>query len=184
MVCPSIEELKQQAEWDGAEGTSRTLLLSELSSKVVDQTYFHSTKLGPESISPSVMIPNHRLAILLDQVKQSQISKCHYHNPTVAPSLFSDHLCDRSQFPLQTVRTLSQSEGEIWYLAFSPDGSMLATSGFDKSVIVYDTATFEEKYNLADHTKAVPYLAWSPDGSGMITCSQDHTAKIWDMTVR
>ncbi|KAL5399150.1 hypothetical protein PMIN02_000939 [Paraphaeosphaeria minitans] len=33
MMCPSADDLKSQAEWDGADGESRTLLLSELSSQ-------------------------------------------------------------------------------------------------------------------------------------------------------
>lgn len=32
IMCTSIEELRDQAEWDGADGQSRKLLLSELSS--------------------------------------------------------------------------------------------------------------------------------------------------------
>jgi WD repeat-containing protein 26 len=34
MVCSSTEELKQQANWDGAEGSSRQQLLSELSGEL------------------------------------------------------------------------------------------------------------------------------------------------------
>jgi hypothetical protein len=34
MMCPSAADLKLQADWDGAAGESRTLLLSELSSKI------------------------------------------------------------------------------------------------------------------------------------------------------
>ena len=125
------------------------------------------------------MIPTNRLAVLLDQVKQSQISKCLYHNPTVTQSLFADHLCDRSQFPLHTKHQLAQRD-EIWYLAFSPNGKMLATCGQDKAVTVYETTEFEIIYKLNDHQKAAPYVAWSPDSSRLITCSQDNTAKVWD----
>ena len=128
------------------------------------------------------MIPDHRLAVLLDQVKQSQISKCVYHNPTTSPSLFSDHVCDRSQFPLQAILTLPQSD-EIWYLEFSHDGRRLATSGQDSTVTVYDTLDFEVRYTLTDHTKSIAYVSWSPDDSKLVSCSHDHTAKVWDMTV-
>jgi hypothetical protein len=33
-MCPSAEDLRHQAQWDGAAGESRTQLLSELSSKL------------------------------------------------------------------------------------------------------------------------------------------------------
>ena len=38
MMCPSATDLKSQADWDGAAGESRTLLLSELSSKIYPST--------------------------------------------------------------------------------------------------------------------------------------------------
>ena len=163
MVCPSPEELRTQSGWDGANGSSRSVLLSELS----------------KSISSSVMIPEHRLATLLNQVKQSQISSCHYHNPTTPMSLFADHICDKDQFPLQAIHELPQ-EDEVWYLEFSHDGTRLATCGSDTPVVIYDTATFQEIYRLADHKKFVAYLAWSPDDTKLITCSNDKTAKVWD----
>ncbi|MCJ1395356.1 hypothetical protein MMC18_008240 [Xylographa bjoerkii] len=163
MVCQSAEELKSQALWDGAHGSSRNLLLSDLS----------------RSISPSVMIPDHRLAVLLDQVKQTQITNCLYHNPTTSPSLFSDHICDRSQFPLQTHVVLVQTH-EVWFVQFSHDGRRLATGGESTSITIYDTIDFQIRHTLSEHTKAVAYAAWSPDDTKLVTCSHDFTAKVWD----
>ncbi|KAI4140315.1 MAG: hypothetical protein L6R39_005854 [Caloplaca ligustica] len=156
--------LKEHARWDGATGRSRQLLLQLLS----------------RSIAPSVMIPQHRLAVLLDQVKQNQISHCLYHNPSQSPSLFSDHMCDRSQFPLRTILELNQNAGEVWAMEFSHDGHRLATSGQATDVLIYDTSTFQVAYRITDHTDHVAYLAWSPDDSKLITCSHDKTARVWD----
>ena len=133
-------------------------------------------------ISPSVMIPEHRLATLLNQVKESQMSRCHFHNPTASLSLFSDHVCDRNQFPLQAIHQLSHS-GEVWFVKFSHDGSRLATSGDERSVIIYDTSTFQEIHVLTEHTQHVAYVAWSPDDTKLITCSHDKTARLWDALV-
>ncbi|KAI4131378.1 MAG: hypothetical protein LQ338_001263 [Usnochroma carphineum] len=126
------------------------------------------------------MIPQHRLAVLLDQVKQNQISHCLYHNPSSLPSLFSDHMCDRSQFPLRTILELNQNAGEVWAMEFSHDGRRLATSGQATDVLIYDTSTFQVVYRITDHTDHVAYLAWSPDDSNLITCSFDKTARVWD----
>ena len=129
------------------------------------------------------MIPEHRLAVLLSQVKQTQISKCLYHNPHKSPSLFADHICDRSQFPLQTIRELREDAGEVWFLEFSRNGRWLATSGQGGTIMIYDTENFKVRHMLNDHTDHVPYLAWSPDSSKLITCSHDKRAKVWDITV-
>ena len=130
------------------------------------------------------MIPEHRLAVLFDQLKQSQIAKCLYHNPQTSSSLFADHMCDRSQFPLQTVAELNQSDGEVWFLRFSHNGQRLAASGSDRAVVIYDTKTFYVRHTLRDHRSGVVHVAWSPDDSRIITCSQDCKARVWDTEVR
>ncbi|KAI9798670.1 MAG: hypothetical protein M1833_004659 [Piccolia ochrophora] len=164
IMSQSAEDLKSQANWDGAAGQSRSTLLSELS----------------KSISPSIMIPEHRLAVLLHQVKQNQISNCLYHNTSLSPSLYTDHTCDRSQFPLHTVRELEKHTDEVWYLEYSHDGSRLATTGQDKTVVIYDVRTFDVIHILSDHTQPIAYVAWSPDDTKLISCSHDCTARVWD----
>lgn len=129
------------------------------------------------------MIPEHRLATLLDQLKQYQISKCLYHNSSIPPSLFSDHMCDRNQFPLRDVLELTVNGEEVWFLQFSHNGRKLAASGEHPTVVIYDTVTFQVEHTLTDHAGHVPYLAWSPDDSKLITCSHDHKAIVWDAEV-
>ncbi|KAI4276063.1 MAG: hypothetical protein L6R35_006235 [Caloplaca aegaea] len=174
------ERLRENAGWDGAKGQSRQLLLRDLSSKFRLVQLLTLAKNLAGSIAPSVMIPPHRLAVLLDQVKQNQISQCLYHNPSSSPSLFSDHLCDRSQFPLRTILELNQSAGEVWAMEFSHNGRRLATSGQATDVLIYDTSTFQVLHRLTEHTDSVASLSWSPDDSKLITCSHDKTARVWD----
>lgn len=143
MMCLDAEDLKSWAGWDGAAGLSRQHLLSELSSKwtlkiPLESGSFLIRVARVESISPSVMIPEHRLASLLHQVKQTQISKCLYHNTANSPSLYSDHKCDRNQFPLATVQVLKDHSDEVWFVQFSNDGTRLATSSKDNTVIIWD----------------------------------------------
>ena len=131
------------------------------------------------------MIPQHRLADLLDQVHQGQISKCLYHNPPSSrpPSLFVDHLCDQNDFPLRNSIELSQSDGEIWFVDFSHNGKFLAACGESRTVIIYDMGTFDVRHRLSEHEKPVVYVSWHPDDSKLITCCQDSKARIWDMMV-
>lgn len=129
------------------------------------------------------MIPDHRLAVLLDHVKQNQINQCRYHNTSAPPSLYSDHVCDRSDFPLQPTIELTRHSDEIWYVEFSHDGSKLATASKDRSVIIYDTSTFSVIHKFLEHDEPVAYATWSPDDSKVITCSQDKKAKVWDIEV-
>ncbi|EZF26585.1 hypothetical protein H112_01335 [Trichophyton rubrum D6] len=165
LLMSTPENLRARAGWGHTITESRQNLLSELT----------------RSISPSVMIPDHRLAVLLDQVKQTQINNCLYHNTAVSPSLYSDHLCDKSGFPLRTAFELSHHTNEVWYLEFSHDGTKLATTSRDCTVLIYDSTTFEIIHRLTEHSEPVAYATWSPDDTKLITCSQDFKAKLWDV---
>ncbi|KAK2861326.1 hypothetical protein FQN49_004319 [Arthroderma sp. PD_2] len=165
LLMSTPENLRARAGWGHSISDSRQYLLSELT----------------KSISPSVMIPDHRLAVLLDQVKHTQINNCLYHNTAQSPSLYSDHMCDKSDFPLRTAFELSHHTNEVWYLEFSHDGTKLATTSRDCTVLIYDSTTFEIIHRLTDHREPVAYATWSPDDSKLITCSQDFKAKMWDV---
>ncbi|PHH71751.1 hypothetical protein CDD80_5011 [Ophiocordyceps camponoti-rufipedis] len=164
LMCRSAEDLMAKANWDGAGGLSRRQLLSKLSG----------------CVSPSVMLPEHRLAVLLDQVKQRQIDTCLYHTAIMPPSLYSDHFCDKRNFPSEMAIELTDLMGEAWQVQFSNDGSKLAAGGARESVMIWETEKFTRVKALAGHSVGVGNIAWSPDDSMIVTCSQDKTARLWD----
>lgn len=164
LMCPA-EDLRTKAHWPETLEESRELLLQDLS----------------RSIAPSVMIREHRLAELFDQVKQAQINSCLYHNTSIPPSLYSDHMCSRDGFPLRTLTLLEGHTDEVFHVRFSPDGTKLASASMDKTAIIYDTSTFSILHRLKEHGKEVTSVAWSPDNSKLITCSKDSKARVWDV---
>jgi WD repeat-containing protein 26 len=130
------------------------------------------------------MLPEHRLAVLLEQVKRNQISKCLYHNTATSPSLYQDHSCDRHNFPVNPSYELDKHTGEVWQVKFSNDGTRLATCGGDGTAIIYDVGTWEVLQTLAAHESGVCSLAWSPDDSMIVTCGRDKFATLWNANVR
>ncbi|KAI5865540.1 WD40-repeat-containing domain protein [Durotheca rogersii] len=165
LMCQSAEDLKSRAEWDGAYGDSRHVLLSQLS----------------RCISPSVMVPEHRLAMLLHQVKRNQIASCLWHSSAVPPSLYADHRCDQSQYPADNVIELDEQDGEVWQVAFSHDGTKLASCGSGKDVIIWEVPSFEPLHFLKGHSGGVGKVSWSWDDSKLVSCSQDKHAILWDV---
>ncbi|RAR04119.1 glycoside hydrolase family 1 protein [Stemphylium lycopersici] len=168
MMCQSAEDLRNQAQWDGARGESRMHLLSDLS----------------RSISPSIMIPEHRLSVLLDEVKDSWIANCLYHNTVASPSLYLDHNCERDDFPTKAVLDLRHHKDEVWFLQYSNDGTKLASTSKDCTIIIYETTTYRVLHQLDEHRDSgVAHLAWSPDDTKIVTCCNqpENSARIWDV---
>lgn len=129
------------------------------------------------------MLPEHRLAVLLTQVKRSQISNCLYHNMIASPSLYQDHHCDRHNFPVKSFLELDKHVGEIWQVVFSHDGSRLASGGSDGLLIIYEVGSFEVLHTLAGHESGVCSISWSPDDSLLVTGSTDKRARLWNAAV-
>ena len=65
-------------------------------------------------------------------------------------------------------------------LAFSPDGSRIASGGEDTTVRVRDAATGESVATLEGHSQEVKSVAFSPDGSRIASGSDDKTVRVWD----
>lgn len=173
MMISSSEQVRKEAHWDGSQGNSRSELLSEIS----------------KSISPSVMIPEHRLATLLSSVQQQQILGCQYHNTSVPPSLYTDHQCAADDFPLKTLTELRNQSDEVWYLDFSHDGAFLATAGKDGLVNVYETKRWKIVHEFREHERSaagseprgVVYVAFSPNDRYLISCSQNNEFVVMDV---
>lgn len=136
------------------------------------------------------MLPEHRLAVLLQQVKSRQIDACVWHTSASSPSLYSDHSCDRSLFPTEALYELEQP-GEVWQIRFSHDGKRLASCGADHFTYIWDMTTFSLVFKLgsdqADQNdskdKGVGNIAFSPDDSMLVTCGRDKCASIWNLKV-
>ncbi|KAL4584152.1 hypothetical protein LXL04_008743 [Taraxacum kok-saghyz] len=67
-------------------------------------------------------------------------------------------------------------------LGWSPDGEILAVSGFKNDVVMYDRDTAEKLFTLrGDHTQPVCFLTFSVNGKYIATSGLDKQVLIWDV---
>ena len=70
--------------------------------------------------------------------------------------------------------------GEVFAVAYRPDGKAVLTGGEDGAVRVWDAADGRELAVGRGHEGRVPCTVFSPDGKAVLTGGEDGTARVWD----
>jgi eukaryotic-like serine/threonine-protein kinase len=68
---------------------------------------------------------------------------------------------------------------EVESVAWSPDGTRLASGSADTTVQVWDAATGSHVFTSGSDSAGVLTLAWSPDGKRLASGSEDMTVQVW-----
>ena len=77
--------------------------------------------------------------------------------------------------------------GDVWAVAYSPDGKLLASAGDNKQIRLWDAETGKEIKTLEGHTGSVRGLAFVPPAKGkpctqLVSGSYDRTVRVWNLT--
>ena len=79
--------------------------------------------------------------------------------------------------------------GRVLHAAYAPDESsggqpvrLLATSGADRTVRIWDARTGGQLHQLPGHKEQVHELVFSPEGNLLATASDDKTVRLWNTT--
>ena len=79
--------------------------------------------------------------------------------------------------------TIEAHSGTVEGVAYSPDGTRLASASSDGTVRVWDAITGQEALPpLRGHTGVVHAVVYSPDGKKLASAGHDQTVRVWDAT--
>jgi WD40 repeat protein len=80
------------------------------------------------------------------------------------------------------ITALTGPAGRITSVAFSPDGTILASASPDHTVRVWDMATSRPVgAPLTGHTGLITSVAFSPDATTLASGNADGTVRLWDV---
>lgn len=119
-------------------------------------TYKISTQILPESEVPRSQSPNNE------------------NKQPLSPKI--------SNVNLETTISSNQGKrlGEVWSLAISPDGKILASGNDRNTVSIYNLKSQELLKTLNGHKNVIRSLVFSPDGKTLISGDGDGKIEIWD----
>jgi WD40 repeat protein/serine/threonine protein kinase len=78
--------------------------------------------------------------------------------------------------------TLAGHEKRVVAVAWSPDGTRIASGSWDHLIRIWDSATGKELMTLWGHRAEVLCVAFSPDGRRLASGSNDYMVATWDLT--
>jgi WD40 repeat protein/ribosomal protein S27E len=80
----------------------------------------------------------------------------------------------------QIEKVLKGNRDPISYLAFSPDGRLLASATPGETALVLDVDKGTSVAALRGHRARIRHVCFSPDGRQVATASVDKTVRVWD----
>jgi ribosome assembly protein 4 len=79
------------------------------------------------------------------------------------------------------IARLTGHQQPVNFIQYSPDGNLIASASFDKSIRIWGGFTGKFIMVFRAHVQSVYQVAWSADSRLLVSSSKDSTIKLWDL---
>lgn len=70
-------------------------------------------------------------------------------------------------------------DSDVWDLDFSPDGGLLVTASWDRTLSLFQAGTWKPLHKLRGHQQALRTVRFDESGRFILSASLDKTARLW-----
>jgi ribosome assembly protein 4 len=93
---------------------------------------------------------------------------------------YTMYLWDPGTMGHKPVARLHGHQKQVNHVAFSPDGTLIASAGWDNHTKIWNARDGKFLATLRGHVARVNQCAWSADSRLLLTASKDTTLKLWN----
>jgi WD40 repeat protein/LysM repeat protein len=174
------EQASEQARRSEAEAVrQKAEALQQRNKALITQSYFLAS-LAEEQVDQN----NPEVGLLLALKGLPREIGDPNDRPYVAQTEASLYYAANALVNAKPFRVLEGHKNKMIFNQFSPDGSKLITTSWDKTARLWDVNTGKEIGSLTGHTHIVSEAYFSPDGKYIVSLGQDFSARIWDFSAQ
>ncbi|KAL7932075.1 hypothetical protein V8C35DRAFT_329060 [Trichoderma chlorosporum] len=79
-------------------------------------------------------------------------------------------------------RQTLEAHSIVMSAAFSPNGRILASALWDRTILLWEVSTGSRKRTLEGHRNVISSITFSPSGEMLASVSRDNTIRLWDVS--